>query len=84
MQPRVYRWQLWHRPMETPGRLKRLTVGCILERRCLADLSTALRITLSTTNPIDSAFSVCREATGRVKRWRDGDMRKRWCVAGLL
>lgn len=22
--------------------------------------------------------------TGRVKRWRDGDMRQRWCVAGLL
>jgi len=22
--------------------------------------------------------------TSRVKRWRDGDMRKRWCTAGLL
>ena len=22
--------------------------------------------------------------TARVKRWRDGDMRKRWCTAGLL
>jgi hypothetical protein len=22
--------------------------------------------------------------TARVTRWRDGDMRKRWCVAGLL
>ena len=22
--------------------------------------------------------------TGRVKRWRDGNMRLRWCTAGLL
>ena len=21
--------------------------------------------------------------TARVKRWRDGDMRQRWCIAGL-
>lgn len=43
-----------------------------------------LRKTLSTTNPIESAFSVAQTVTGRVKRWRDGDMRQRWCVAGLL
>lgn len=43
-----------------------------------------LRKTLSTTNPIESAFSVAEAATRRVKRWRDGDMRQRWCVAGLL
>ena len=43
-----------------------------------------LRKTLSTTNPIESAFSVAETVTGRVKRWRDGDMRQRWCVAGLL
>ncbi len=43
-----------------------------------------LRKTLATTNPIESAFSVAEEATHRVKRWRDGDMRQRWCVAGLL
>jgi hypothetical protein len=35
-----------------------------------------LRRTLATTNPIESALSVTR--------WRDGDMRRRWCVAGLL
>jgi hypothetical protein len=40
----------------------------------------ALRGTLATTNPIESALSV----TTRVTRWRDGDMRRRWCVAGLL
>jgi hypothetical protein len=39
-----------------------------------------LRRTLATTNPIESALSVTR----RVTRWRDGDMRRRWCVAGLL
>jgi len=43
-----------------------------------------LRRTLSTTNPIESAISVARTVTGRVKRWRDGNMRKRWCAAGLL
>ncbi len=43
-----------------------------------------LRQTLSTTNPIESAFSVAESVTRRVKRWRDGDMRERWCAAGLL
>lgn len=43
-----------------------------------------LRKTLATTNPIESAFSVAESVTRRVKRWRDGDMRERWCVAGLI
>jgi putative transposase len=43
-----------------------------------------LRRTLATTNPIESAFSVTRRVTARVTRWRDGEMRRRWCVAGLL
>ena len=43
-----------------------------------------LRRTLSTTNPIESALSVTRRVTARVTHWRDGDMRRRWCVAGLL
>ena len=43
-----------------------------------------LRRTLATTNPIESAFSVAQNVTRRVKRWREGDMRKRWCVAGLM
>jgi hypothetical protein len=30
--------------------------------------------------PIESALSVAR----RVTRWRDGGMRLRWCVGGLL
>lgn len=43
-----------------------------------------LRKTLATTNTIESAFSVAESVTRRVKRWRDGTMRERWCVAGLL
>jgi putative transposase len=47
-------------------------------------VSAALRRTLATTNPIESALSVTRRVTARVTRWRDGNMRKRWCTAGLL
>jgi len=47
-------------------------------------VSAALRRTLSTTNPIESALSVTQRVTARATRWRDGDMRKRWCAAGLL
>lgn len=43
-----------------------------------------LRKTLSTTNPIESCFSVTRTITGRVKRWRGGDMLQRWAAAALL
>lgn len=43
-----------------------------------------LRWTLATTDPIESALSVTRRVTARVPRWRDGDMRRRWCVADLL
>jgi putative transposase len=43
-----------------------------------------LRTTLRTTNPIESALSIADDLTARVKRWRDGDMRQRWCAAGLL
>ncbi len=44
----------------------------------------ALLKTLATTNPIESALSVAADTTRRVKRWREGDMRLRWCAAGLL
>lgn len=43
-----------------------------------------LRKTLCSTNPIESCFSVTRTITGRVKRWRDGNMTQRWAVAALL
>ena len=37
-----------------------------------------------TTNAVESMFSRARDVTRRVKRYRDGDMRHRWCIAGLL
>jgi transposase-like protein len=43
-----------------------------------------LRKTLSTTNPIESCFSITRAITKRVKRWSGGDMVQRWAVAALL
>lgn len=43
-----------------------------------------LRKTLSTTNSLESCFSITRSITGRVKRWRRGDMVQRWAVAALL
>lgn len=39
---------------------------------------------VSNTNVIESSLSVARTVTGRVKRWRPGEMRKRWLAAGLL
>lgn len=47
-------------------------------------LAEPLRRTLATTNPIESALSVARTVTERVKRWRQGNMRQRWCATGLL
>ena len=38
----------------------------------------------STTNAIESMFGRVRDVTRRVKRYRDGDMRHRWCVTGRL
>jgi transposase-like protein len=47
-------------------------------------LPEALAKTLKSTNPIESAIDIVRTLTARVKRWRDGDMKLRWCSAGLL
>ena len=43
-----------------------------------------LRRSLTNTNCIESMISICRTETGRVKRWRDGEMKKRWIAAGML
>lgn len=44
-----------------------------------------LAATLSTTNMIESMFSIVKTTTRNVKRWRnDGDMRRRWAAAGML
>ena len=40
--------------------------------------------TLCSTNPCESMIEVVRHTHRNVKRWRDGDMRKRWTAAGML
>ena len=46
--------------------------------------SPTLRRSLTTTNAIESLISIARTTTGHVKNWRDGEMRRRWCAAGML
>ncbi len=43
-----------------------------------------LRKTLSSTNVIESAFSIVETVCRNVKRWRDGDHIERWVASGLL
>lgn len=40
--------------------------------------------TISSTNPIESMIEIVRRTQRNVKRWQDGDMRKRWTAAGML
>lgn len=47
-------------------------------------ISGRLRQSLTNTNCIESMISICRTNHGRVKRWRDGEMKKRWIAAGML
>ncbi len=62
-------------------------------REGLEDMFTVRRLgidgtlarTLVCTNMIESMIGIARTTTRNVKRWRDeGDMRRRWCAAGLL
>jgi transposase-like protein len=62
-------------------------------REGLEDMFTVRRLgidgtlarTLVCTNMIESMISIARTTTRNVKRWRDdGDMRRRWCAAGML
>ena len=47
-------------------------------------ISGQLAKTLSSTNPCESMIEIVRHLQRNVKRWRDGDMRKRWTAAGML
>lgn len=47
-------------------------------------ISGALRRSLTNTNCIESMISTVRVVTGRVKTWRDGDMKKRWIATGMI
>ena len=40
--------------------------------------------TLSSTNVIESAFSIVEQVCKNVKRWHGGDQRERWVGSGLL
>jgi putative transposase len=47
-------------------------------------ISGKLATTLCSTNPCESMIEIVRYTQRNVKRWRDGDMRKRWTAAGML
>jgi putative transposase len=61
-------------------------------REGLKDTLTLMRLgitgklaaTLSSTNPCESMIEIVRYTQRNVKRWQDGDMRKRWTAAGML
>jgi putative transposase len=47
-------------------------------------INGTLRRTLTNTNCIESMIGTVRGVTGRVKHWRDGDMKKRWIATGMI
>ena len=61
-------------------------------REGMADTLTLMRLritgklaqTLCSTNPCESMIEIVRYTQRNVKRWHDGDMRKRWTAAGML
>jgi putative transposase len=61
-------------------------------REGMSDTLTLLRLgitgqlakTLCSTNPCESMIEIVRHTQRNVKRWQNGDMRKRWTAAGML
>ena len=47
-------------------------------------ISGQLAKTLCSTNPCESMIEIVRHTQRNVKRWQEGDMRKRWTAAGML
>lgn len=47
-------------------------------------ITGALRRSLTNPNCIESMISTVRVVTGRVKTWKDGDMKKRWIATGMI
>jgi putative transposase len=47
-------------------------------------LPPGLRRFFATTNCIENLIGTLRHVTRNIKRWRDGDMRRRWIGLGLL
>jgi putative transposase len=75
------------------GELDRAHPGAAASlREGLAEMFTVRRLgvgdrlarTLSSTNPVESMLSVARSTARNVKRWRDGQMVRRWVAAGML
>ena len=48
------------------------------------NVPSQLRLTLASTNVIESAFSIVERVCLNVKRWHAGDQRERWVGSGLL
>lgn len=48
------------------------------------EINGQLAKTLCSTNPCESMIEIVRYTQRNVKRWRDGDMRRRWTAAGML
>lgn len=61
-----------HEGLEETLALMRLGIGASLAQ------------TLCSTNPCESMIEIVSHSQRNVKRWRDGDMRKRWTVVGML
>ncbi len=47
-------------------------------------ITGGLRRSLTNTNCIESMISTVRVVTGRVKKWEDGGMKKRWIATGMI
>ena len=43
-----------------------------------------LKVTLASTNPIESMIGTVRHTSRNVKHWQNGDMCLRWTAAGML
>ena len=66
-----------------PGRCARGSRTC--SPSAALGIDGTLARTLVCTNMIESMISIWRTTSRNVKRWRDeGDMRRRWCAAGLI
>ncbi|HLJ18355.1 MAG TPA: hypothetical protein VKV15_27945 [Bryobacteraceae bacterium] len=82
----VERWIKFHRELEriNPSAARSLEEG--MEETLTVhklQMPEMLRKSLSSTNIIESAFSVAEELCRRVKRWREGDHRERWAGSAL-
>jgi transposase-like protein len=74
-------WLAHEYPSAAESLLEGLTEMFTINR---LDLPSQLRRCLASTNIIESPNAGIREKTGRVTRWRDGQMALRWTASSLL